>query len=297
MSDENNVVTNEDELNEEQTSVEESGEAGTEAGDAGTVVTGDGGTPAPSADEYDQDEEEEVDPLDVIIPPDSQYLATFQDLKDYEDLYEERTSSIVSGIHFNTLREMQPYIENEGYELITVEEQNALVAGGVRRKSDGAIVERPPVIIPLADKIKMLLDKIDNHTKEQITGGFIFEVTSGNPTGRGKFDSTEEDQMTFSTMYAASKSPDFADHPVYHGFIPMRGYPVDINDNVSETKTVYYLNADNMQRFSDSLALHIGSCKTAGWQLQSIAKSATDETYDAIEAQIYEAIGYVDPNA
>ena len=36
--------------------------------------------------------------------------------------------------------------------------------------------------------------------------------------------------------------------------------------------------------------MHIGSCKTAGWQLQSIAKSATDETYDAIEAQIYEAI-------
>ena len=238
-----------------------------------------------------EEPEEEIDPLDVIIPADSQYLATFQPLKDYEDEYEERTSSIVSGIHFNTLREMQPFLE-QGYQLITVEEQNALVDGGVRRLSDGAIVERPPVIIPLEDKISMLLNKIDAYTEAQITGGFIYTVTSTPVTGRGKFDSTKEDQMTFSTMYAASKSPDFDEHPIYHGRIPMRGYPVNDQDVVSDTKTVYYLDAENMQRFSDTMALHIGACKTRGWELQNIAKSATEETYDAIEAQIYEAIGY-----
>lgn len=225
-----------------------------------------------------------------------QYLATFQDLKDYEELYEERTSSIVSGVHYTTYRQMEEWIA-KGYQKITVEEQNALVDGGVRRKSDGAIVPRPPVIIPLQSRIDSLLSQIDSYTAEQITGGFTFEVTStipGGPLGLAKFDSSKEDQMTFSTMYAASKSPDFDTTEPYLGHIPMRGYPV-VDGEVSDTKQVYYLDAVNMQGFSDALALHIGNCKMNGWQLQSKAKAATEETIDAVEQEIWEAIGY-DPN-
>ena len=221
-----------------------------------------------------------------------QYLATFQDLKDYEDLYEERTSSVVSAVHFNTIREMEKFI-SQGYQKITVEEQNALVNGGVRRKSDGAIVPRPPVIIPLQSRIDSLLSQINNYTAERITGGFISEVTSGPNPGSAKFDSTTNDQNTFSMMYAASKSPDF-ETSEYRGVIPVRGYRV-IDGGFEPDKEVFYLNAENMQRLMDNLARHTGECKLEGWQLQSIANGATEETIDAVEQQIWEHIGY-DPN-
>ena len=48
-----------------------------------------------------------------------QYLAKFAPLQDHEDELEERKSSVVSGVHFNTLREMQTYLD-DGYEKITV---------------------------------------------------------------------------------------------------------------------------------------------------------------------------------
>ena len=221
-----------------------------------------------------------------------QYLATFQDLKDYEDTLEERTSSIVSSVHFRTVREMEAWIA-KGYQKITVEEQNALVDGGVRRKSDGAIVPRPPVIVPLQSRIDSLLSQINNYTAERITGGFISEVTSGPNPGSAKFDSTVNDQNTFSMMYAASKSPDF-ETSEYHGVIPVRGYRV-IDGGFEPEKEVFYLDAANMQRLMDNLARHTGESKLEGWQLQSIANSATEETIDAVEQQIWEHIGY-DPN-
>ena len=219
-----------------------------------------------------------------------QYLATFQDLKDYEDLYEERTSSIVSGIHFETRNQMQEWI-NRGYQPITVEEQEALVNGGVRRKSDGAIVDRPPVIVPLSSRIERLLNQIDSYTAEQITGGFVSEVTSGPNPGTAKFDSTTNDQNTFSMMFAASQSPDFETTPPYNGFIPCRGYRA-IDGGFEPEKEVFYLDAENMQRLMDNLALHTGQCKIVGWDLQSKAKAATEETIDAVEQEIWEAIGY-----
>ena len=122
-----------------------------------------------------------------------EYLATFADLKDYEDTLEERTSSVCSGVHYSTKRERETWIA-KGYQPITVEEQNALVDGGVRRKSDGAIVPRPPVIIPLQSRIDSLISQINNYTAEQITGGFVSEVTSGPNPGTAKFDSTTNDQ-------------------------------------------------------------------------------------------------------
>ena len=275
MSDENNVVITTDENNV--ASMEDMLQA---TGDGEIDLSGTNGTP------YDED-------LDSPIIG-QQYLATFQDLKDYEDEYEERTSSVVSGVHFNTVREMQVWLD-KGYQKITVEEQNALVNGGVRRKSDGMIVARPPVIIPLQNRIDSLLGQINNYTAGRITGGFIFEVTSTPVTGKAMFDSSKEDQMTFSTMFAASQSPDFPDHPVYHGRIPMRGRAVSEMGLIADEKTIYYLDAENMLAFESALAEHIGTCKTEGWQLQAIANSATAETIDAVEQQIWERIGY-DPN-
>ena len=222
-----------------------------------------------------------------------QYLATFQDLKDYEDTLEERTSSVVSGVHFRSIREMEAWI-SKGYQKITVEEQNALVDGGVRRKSDGAIVPRPPVIVPLQSRIDSLLSQIDSYTAEQITGGFISEVTSGPNPGFAKFDSSKEDQNTFNMLYAASKSPDFETTEPYKGYIPCRGYRM-IDGGFEPEKEVFYLDAANMQRLMDSISIHTGEAKLRGWQLQSVANSATAETIDAVEQEIWEAIGY-DPN-
>ena len=274
MSDENNItVPGESDVTSMETLLSETGNGDLD-------LSGTNGTP------YDEDQDA------PIIG--QQYLATFQDLKDYEDEYEERTSSVVSGVHFSSKREMETWIQR-GYQKITVEEQNALVNGGVRRKSDGMIVPRPPVIIPLQNRIDSLLGQINNYTAGQITGGFDFEVTSFAPTGVAKFDSSKEDQSTFSTMYAASKSPDFEQIAPYYGRLPFRGRAKHEDGTYDEEKTIYYLNAENMQNFMNAMGLWIGQCKITGWQLQSIANSATAETIDAVEQQIWEAIGY-DPN-
>lgn len=273
MSDENNItVPDESGVTSMETLLSETGNGDLD-------LSGTNGVP------YDEDQDA------PIIG--QQYLATFQDLKDYEDEYEERTSSVVSGVHFSSKREMETWIQR-GYQKITVEEQNALVNGGVRRKSDGVIVPRPPVIIPLQNRIDSLIGQINNYTAGQITGGFVSEVTSGQNPGTGKFDSTTNDQNTFSMMYAASQSPDFETTQPYLGFIPIRGY-MAIDGGFEPEKEIFYLNAENMQRLMDNLALHIGQCKIVGWNLQAKASSATAETIDAVEAEIWEAIGY-DPN-
>lgn len=249
----------------------------TETGNGDLDLSGTNGTP------YDPEQD------DPIIG--QQYLATFADLKGYEDEYEERTSSVVSQVHFYTKRQMQEWI-NKGYEPITIDEQNALVDGGVRRKSDGAIVDRPPVIIPLSSRIERLLSQIDSYTAEQIVSGFDFNVTSFAPTGVAKFDSSKEDQMTFATMYAASKSHDFETTGPYYGHLPFRGRTKHEDGTYDEEKTLYYLDAANMQAFMDAMALSIGAKKSNGWSLQTLAKSATEETIDEVEQQVWEAIGY-----
>ena len=227
-----------------------------------------------------------------------QYLAKFHPLADYEDQYEERESSVVSGVHFNTPREMQKYLD-QGYEKITVDEQNALCNGKVRTIDTKELADKPPVIVPLADKKKNLEARIDNHTEKSITGGFYFEVTEGPITGKAKFDSSKEDQMTFSTMYAASKSPDFETTEPYNGYIPMRGYPVSIAVDGSEVlgdKIIYYLNTAMMQAFSDALALHIGACKQTGWALKAKVEEATVLTWENVEAEILAIIGTPEEN-
>ena len=222
-----------------------------------------------------------------------QYLAKFHPLENYEDQYEERESSVVSGVHFNTPREMQKYLD-QGYEKITVDEQNALCNGKVRTIDTKELADKPPVIIPLADKKENLEARVDSYTEKSITGGFYFTVTEGPVTGKAKFDSSKEDQMTFSTMYAASKSPDFAITEPYNGYIPMRGYPVSTAVDGSEVlgdKIIYQLNAAMMQAFSDALALHIGSCKQVGWALKAKVEEATELNWETIEAEVLAVIG------
>lgn len=272
MSDENNItVPDESGVTSMETLLSETGNGDLD-------LSGTNGTP------YDEDQDA------PIIG--QQYLATFQDLKDYEDTLEERTSSVVSGVHFSTKREMETWIA-KGYQKITVEEQNALVNGGVRRKSDGMIVPRPPVIIPLQNRIDSLIGQINNYTAGRITSGFVSEVTSGPNPGSAKFDSTVNDQNTFSMMYAASQSPDF-ETSEYHGIIPCRGYRA-IDGGFEPEKEVFYLDAANMQRLMDNLARHTGQAKLEGWALQSKANAATEETIDAVEAEIWAIIGY-NPN-
>lgn len=106
-------------------------------------------------------------------------------------------------------------------------------------------------------------------TKEKIVGGFTSNASGSIMT----YDSDEETQSTMQTMYAATKSPNFANHPDYQGVIPVRGYAVD-----STLKTVVYLTADQVQTFMDDLALHIGKCKQEGWAKQNLVNNATTVT-------------------
>lgn len=73
--------------------------------------------------------------------------------------------------------------------------------------------------------------------------------------------------------------------------IPCRGYRA-IDGGFEPEKEVFYLDAANMQSLMDNLARHTGAAKLAGWELQSKAKAATEETIDAVEQEIWEAIGY-----
>ncbi|MDD3039751.1 hypothetical protein [Bacteroides sp.] len=118
----------------------------------------------------------------------------------------------------------------------------------------------------LAEKKVFKLKQISQKTKEQIVGGFISTATGGEVT----FDSDEATQSTMQTMYAATQSPDFANHPVYQGVIPVRGFAEG-----STIKTVFYLNATQVQKFMDDLALHIGKCKQEGWAKQALVEVAS----------------------
>ena len=237
-----------------------------------------------------------------------QYLAKFHDMEDYPEL-EERETSVVSGVHFNTVREMNTYLE-DGFEKISVEEQNELVNGKVRNKATKELVDKPVKELTRAQKKSSLLSKIDAYSQKQYVSGFAFEVEKDNEETKAWFDTTDEDQSNFQTMYAASKSPDFETDPTYQGKIPMRGIPYDVYVSQSETvtqsgesmstqdwnalKQMYYFDAATMQRFMDDLARNIGTIKVTGWTLQNQVNTATEENFDQVQAAIYEAIGYVE---
>lgn len=109
--------------------------------------------------------------------------------------------------------------------------------------------------------------EIDKMTKQHITGGF----KSAAKGTMHIYGSTEVDQLTFSAMYAASKSPDFETTEPYHGQIPIRTVPEGQRE-----KIVIWHSATQMQKVIDDLALHIGRCKQIGWKLQEQAKAAVN---------------------
>lgn len=228
-----------------------------------------------------------------------QYLAKFHPLEGYEDTLEERESSVVSGVHFNTQREMQVYLD-DGYEKISVDEQNQLVNGKVRKIDTKELVERPEVVISLKTKKDALLTKINAYTEASIVGGFEYTVLAGEYTGPYYFDSTKEDQLTFGTMYSATKSDKFETTEPYNGFIPMRGRKITVMEDgkkhVAADKVICQLNETDMQYFTDALALHIGTCKQVGWYLQNQCEQATEETWDTVEAQITAKIEAPNPD-
>lgn len=142
---------------------------------------------------------------------------------------------------------------------------NRVFANGVW--SQVAIPVEPASPPPTLDALKQQkLSAIDALTRQHITSGFVSTAKGTANT----YDSTEEDQMTFATMYAASRSADFTTNETYHGQIPIRAVPAGQSE-----KVVLQHNASEMQKLIDDLALHIGGCKQIGWTLQSQVSSAT----------------------
>jgi hypothetical protein len=158
---------------------------------------------------------------------------------------------------------------------ITADEQKIYVTGNYIRDSEtGTPVEKPTYVPTLAEQKSAKLQQIDSRTATAITGGFV-SAASGEPH---TYDSGMDDQLTFAAMYVASKSPDFADHPVYSGQIPIRAIPEG-----QTAKVVLQHDAAKMQILIDDLAQHIGSCKQQGWQLQAaVAAAETTEDLAAV---------------
>lgn len=146
--------------------------------------------------------------------------------------------------------------------------------GGFDRVFDGMVweyqkqpqEEEPELTFTKLQSMK--LTEIDEMTRKEITGGFI-------STAKGAanfYDSAEADQLTFSAMYAASKSPNFETTEPYCGSIPIRA----VTPNKGE-KEILQHNAAEMQKLIDDLALHIGHCKQIAWQLQEQVKAAVSQ--------------------
>lgn len=129
--------------------------------------------------------------------------------------------------------------------------------------------EKPPE--PTFEELKQQkLMQISAWTKQAITSGFESNVKNEVRV----YDSTDEDQATLNAMYNASRSPDFASHPVYNGQIPIRSY---LKDKTSADKIIAGYNAVEMQKLVDDQALHIGACKQKGWTLQELVKNTNNK--------------------
>lgn len=134
---------------------------------------------------------------------------------------------------------------------------------------NGKIVPIPPKQ-PTLDELKQKkLEELDNEAYQQYIGGFQSDCGTKIAT----YDSTENDQSNIQTMYNASRSSEFATDPVYKGKIPMHCTPIG-----AEEKTVYMLDADQMQKLIDDMARHVGAVKIKHWQKQAEVEKATSQT-------------------
>lgn len=178
--------------------------------------------------------------------------------------YDAETGDI-KGYYLNSIKYPNiptPYLE------LTKEQYTDCVNHPGERKVDLATLTiiQKPITINLEDRKLLKLTEINSWTKAKIIGGFVSTASGASVT----YDSDEDTQSTMQTMYVATKSPDFANHPDYQGVIPVRGFA-----DGSTVKTVFYLTATQVQKFMDDLALHIGKCKQAGWAKQALVEKAS----------------------
>ena len=122
-----------------------------------------------------------------------------------------------------------------------------------------------------------VLDKIDRWTRTAIIGGFASSANGSQHT----YDSDDNDQDNLKLMQTISHSERFPAHPVYQGRIPIRAVPAGQTE-----KTVLYLTTEQMDLLLEDLALHIGTCKLRGWELQGDATAAS--TVEALRAIAWE---------
>jgi hypothetical protein len=119
------------------------------------------------------------------------------------------------------------------------------------------------------------LEEIHDSTRKAIIGGFTMVQNDLEV----EFDSDVDTQRTMTIMYNASQSPDFETTEPYNGLIPCRG---KIKGN--DYKTIFYLDKKDIQRFQDSIAMHVGACKRRGWELQAMLDEAiTREDIEKIQ--------------
>ena len=95
--------------------------------------------------------------------------------------------------------------------------------------------------------------------KQRANKGNAVDQSQGRPA-----DHFLVDQKNLTLMQTVSHSPRFAAHPVYQGRIPIRAVP----DGQAE-KVTLFLTTEQMDLLIEDLALHIGSCKMAGWAAQA----------------------------
>lgn len=138
-------------------------------------------------------------------------------------------------------------------------------------KELGVEVEEVPEDLAVLKQRKLQL--VEMWTASKITGGFTSEC-SGVST---KYDSDKDTQLT---MQGIAVNADKVDE-VYPTGVPVRGYVAE-----DTTKTIQYLKGEQVLKFCADLALHIGVCKTKGWELQSKINNATSS--EELEAVVFE---------
>lgn len=178
----------------------------------------------------------------------------------------------------NFLVDVQQVIYNKTFNLYVINDVKQIVCSdtlldAILNDIDTLLerqAERQPKPEPTLEERKAAkLAEIDEMTKKEITGGFISKAKGA----ANIYDSAEGDQLTFSAMYAASKSPDFETTAPYNGSIPIRAVTPEKGE-----KEILQHNAAEMQKLIDDLALHIGRCKQIAWQLQEQVKAATSQS-------------------
>lgn len=133
--------------------------------------------------------------------------------------------------------------------------------------------EQPPVLPTLDELKQQKYIEMSASCANAITAGFVSSC-SGQAV---KYDSDKDTQLTMQGIALNVNSPIFASK--YPNGCPVRGYVGD-----STTKTVQWLNAEQVLALLADLSDHIGQCKQKGWGIQaSIEACLTVAEVEAIE--------------